>query len=242
MTDDRIPVCEGKDTNLLEEPRCLQCLETSATKLLRCSRCHCAWYCNTTCQTKHYIEKHRKVCQNIAKFQKLAQHHEFLLRHHSENPFETGVGYFWELPHTQLYMEASYDLAEAFWAAARDSQVKEVWEKTLYYLLENLRLGAIDHLGARLRAPFLLLELNRDDDAVSFIRYWAGMNDDLNLALEEMHVNSVNTKVGEWIYPRKTDGRYVDLFAYLTKQKSSQDRTAVSGCHGDHQTTDCGGA
>lgn len=94
--NDKTPMYEGKNTDLLEEPRCLYCIETpSATKLLRCSRCHVAWYCTTNCQKAHYAGKHRAVCQNIAKHLKTIQQHGLLLRMATtQSVFETDTGAF----------------------------------------------------------------------------------------------------------------------------------------------------
>lgn len=116
-------------------------------------------------------------------------------------------------------MEATYDVTDGYWFAAQESKVKQVWEKALFYLLENLRLGATDNLGSRLRVPFVLLLLNRDDDSYCFIRYWNEIDSDLNVALEQMYRNSLNTKEGEWIYARERDCRYVDMFEHYSNQE-----------------------
>jgi hypothetical protein len=67
-----------------------------------------------------------------------------------------------------------------------------------------------------LRAPFFLLCVNRDDDALSFIRYWVELDEDVILALEQMYANSANTREGEWIYPRDPAGRYSELFQNMS--------------------------
>lgn len=43
---------------------CAQCgIESNTTTLLRCGRCKCVWYCNTTCQTSHWKPAHKAVCK-----------------------------------------------------------------------------------------------------------------------------------------------------------------------------------
>ena len=99
-----------------------------------------------------------------------------------EDIFETEIGNFWSSPQTHPYMEATYDMANWYRTAKYQSDdVKEVWEKSLFHILEHLRLGAIDHMGARWRAPFFVLSLNRDDNTYSFIRYWVKLKEVLVL-------------------------------------------------------------
>ena len=92
MTErDRLPIYEGKDAHLREEHYCLKCSETPTTKLLRCSRCNVAWYCNKTCQKKHYAE-HRTMCRQLANIMKFVQEEGLALRSvPGINIFETGV-------------------------------------------------------------------------------------------------------------------------------------------------------
>ncbi|GAX28107.1 hypothetical protein FisN_2Hu068 [Fistulifera solaris] len=114
MTDDTTPMYEGKDIHVRQEPCCLHCWK-QPPKLLKCSQCKSAWYCDSACQKNHYKQKHRKTCQKIAKFTKIMQQQTVLLGvSMTDNIFETEVGYFWDLPHTQTYMEASYDLADGY--------------------------------------------------------------------------------------------------------------------------------
>lgn len=89
------------------------------------------------------------------------------------------------------------------------SQVKSVWETTLALYLEHLRLGAIDVLAARFRVPFVLLFLNRDDEACGFMRYW--MQLDTSIDPDVVYDIHVGTKKGDWIYPREPDCRYTDI-------------------------------
>lgn len=128
----------------------------------------------------------------------------------TENVFETDTGNFWVLDQTYAYMQASFVLVESYWDAAYNSEVKELWEKALFHNLEHLRLGAADYMCVRLGTPFILLFLDRDDDACTFIEYWArspAILLDAN-SIFDIHFNS---KEGDWIYPRKPNCRYSDI-------------------------------
>lgn len=210
---------EGKDKSLLDEPRCFHCFKTPDTKLLRCSRCNVAWYCSTTCQAKHYREKHHVICRGIDKCTKQVQEQEAKIRSDPGTNFSAmQCGLLWSWQETLPYMEASYALADWYWRAAYECEVKQVWEKALYHLLEHLRQGAIDHMEIRFRVPFLLLYLNRDDDAFCFIRYWVKLSEVIRKNLEAIYYAHVDTKEGDWIYSHETNCRYSNLFEQTSKR------------------------
>ncbi len=212
---------EGKDRYFREEPRCFNCNERPPAGLLRCSRCQVAWYCNSKCQQSHYIKEHQNECRHIAKCIKKVQQEELPLRSFSdldfgfnpepENLFETQVGIFWGLIETRDYMRARYALFEAYWEAAYNCETKQVYEKALFHNLELLRLCSGDNLGVRFQTPFLLLDMNRDDDAFAFIKYRMGLESggDYEDEIAERHSQS---REGEWIYPRESNCRHQDIF------------------------------
>jgi hypothetical protein len=159
---------------------------------------------------------HRSLCLGIAEFQQYVQEEEERIRA-VEDVFVTSTGDLWGYAETTAYMEATYALSDLYWQAAYQCEVKEVWEKALYHLLEHLRLGAIDTKGARARVPFVLLALNRDDEALTFIQYWV----QVDLATEDdpeiIFRAHENTKEGDWIYgPVEKDGRYLDIFQVVS--------------------------
>jgi hypothetical protein len=212
MTDiDDLPLYEGKDPELLEAPRCFYCLETPA-RLLRCSRCQLAWYCSATCQKVHY-EKHSFLCKNIAKDQKRAvQEKARLCAAFGENIFETEAGNFYGLTETYNYLDMTNALISWTCSIAYQSNVKQVWEKALFLQLEHLRLGALDRMRGRIRLPFFLLQMNRDDDAVSFIQHWVKLKDFGDTLPDWDYDLHRNSNEGDWIYPREVDCRYSDMF------------------------------
>jgi hypothetical protein len=90
---------------------------------------------------------------------------------------------FFEFAHTQAHFKARTKLANTYWIAAYDSEVKEVWEKSLSHYLEILRLDVSDPSFVRFRVPFILLYINRDNEAYSFIRYWLSEKEDYRVWL-----------------------------------------------------------
>jgi hypothetical protein len=90
----------------------------------------------------------------------------------------------------------------AYW-----TETVELWEKVLGHYQELLRLSSSDNLGERLRFPFILLYLNRDDDAYSFCRYWLNWEED-----EERERKHRESHEGDWLYLREEGCRYLDIF------------------------------
>ena len=208
------PMYEGKETELVEELRCFHCFQTPDTPLLRCSRCNVAWYCSVTCQKEHYTTRHRNLCRGIATFQKLVQQEESRIRSApGDDVFVSNAGEMWGWTDTIPYMEATFALADCYWRAAFECEIKQVWEKALFHLLEHLRQGALDQYAARSRVPFILLSLNRDDDAYTFIKYWVQIHIASRKDADVIYHAHENTEVGDWIYPPvEKDCRYLDLF------------------------------
>ena len=128
------------------------------------------------------------------------------------NLFEIDKGSFWGIVETRDYMTARLELANLIHdELAYDQETVELWEKVLMHYQEMLRLSSGDNLGLRFRFPFILLYLNRDDDAYAFCRYW--MNSDDNDSYEARQETIENSTEGEWIYPREEGCRYNDFFA-----------------------------
>jgi hypothetical protein len=191
--------------------------------LKRCSRCHVAWYCSSECQTRHFKD-HRAICKQIAEDEKCLELAAIPLRHFvdpeednavAENILETRAGELGDIAEAQDYFKARIILANSYWTEAYMSEVKEVWEKSLFHFLELLRLYHIScPLEICFRVPFLLLYLNRDDEAYTFIRYWIELD---NIDDEETLLRHKRSREGDWIYPVEPNCRYRDMFEDYTK-------------------------
>ncbi len=217
---DQIPFCyDGKDTNLREDPYCFACKHfhghTVLSELKRCSRCMVAWYCSADCQKKHF-KLHRVVCKDIADGIEAVEQEAISLRAYidplegdtvPQNLFETRIGDFHDIDDADYYVMTRTQLARSYWEAAYDCEIKEVWEKSLFHCLEVLRLDYKISFEARFRLPFILLYLNRDDDAYSYARYRLSEHDVFELFERHQH-----SREGDWIYPIENDCRYRDIF------------------------------
>ncbi len=211
---------EGIDTCLQEEPWCVTCHKRPESGLLCCSRCHTAWYCNSSCQKAHYKSGHREICLSVARDLKRVEEEIIPLRNTPfgddpvpHNIFETEIGMFSEGPEAHRYMVARRELVESYFQAAFDVEIKEVWEKALYHALVQLREALSDPRGMIYVTPFILLHLNRDDDAFDFVQYWVNLKYIRgNESMMEIMNRHVQSKEGDFFYPRKTNSRFLDLF------------------------------
>lgn len=219
---DRFQPYQGKDPSLVEDPHCFKCFEKPFSPLLRCSRCKIAWYCGSKCQKAHYKSIHGEVCKQVACMIERVEELEIPLRAVAtldlsfnmqiENLFETQVGCFWGLTETRKYLCARQSLSEVYWILTYGHEVKEIYEKALFHNLELMRLCIGDDLDARYHTPFILLNLNRDDDAYTFIRYWMRLHSGERIQEEEIRKRHSQSCEGDWIYPRETNCRYRDIF------------------------------
>jgi hypothetical protein len=203
MCLDQIPFCyDGKDTNLREDPYCFACKlfhgRFVLSNLKRCSRCKVAWYCSADCQKKHF-KHHRESCTVIAQEIRYVEEEAVPLRTYidpfdeegePENIFETRVGDFGLIEEAADYLTTRHELADSYWHAAYDSEIKEVWEMALFHYLELLRLDDLVGFETTYRVPFILLYLNRDDDAYAFIRHCIGPDDSIDDEYYDSHVST----------------------------------------------------
>ncbi|GAX25585.1 hypothetical protein FisN_28Hu055 [Fistulifera solaris] len=219
---------EGKDSNLKERPCCFSCRFFNHKIIIPapkcCSSCQIAWYCSAECQDGHF-GFHRYFCKHIVEKKELVRIGAVALRNAPNpsggtiNPFETLVGFFDEGESTRAYLESLFNLANSYWLAAYESEIKEVWEKALFCYSEILRLNIAHQCDVRFRVPLILLYLNRDDDAYSFIRYWINFEEQDDTELFSRHERS---REGDWVFPLEPNCRFLDIFeecSTLNEQK-----------------------
>ena len=186
--------------SLKVEEACLGCRQTESgnpLELKTCSRCKVAKYCSVDCQKKNYVE-HKVDCRTIKKLTKQVDELSEDLRNctlsRSRIPvdvFKNHAGHFWEIQETRDYCQARMNLAVEIYITGVKSGSKSILEVALGHYLELLRLNHNDNMGIRLSVPFLLMELDRDEDAYNFIKWWV------------MVYNSAQvppSREGEWIY------------------------------------------
>mmetsp|Transcript_15023 Transcript_15023/g.22098 ORF Transcript_15023/g.22098 Transcript_15023/m.22098 type:complete len:129 (+) Transcript_15023:525-911(+) len=81
-----------------------------------------------------------------------------------------------------------------------------------------LRLSSSDNLGIRYRFPFVLINLNRDDDAYCFIRYWMDDYDSNYEVREKKHERS---QKGNWLYLKEEGARFGDILQEVPDNKKN---------------------
>lgn len=226
-----LPVYEGRDPNLNESNYCVTCFKKNGDsvsssdqsdadnviQLKLCSRCRCVYFCSVKCQEAAWKTSHKTSCNAIRKAETKMEREASKLRSCTDygfscdnpptNLFETETGNFWGIFETRDYMRARLKVADLIYDEfAYEQETVELWEKVLMHYQEMLRLCSRDNMGLRYRFPFILLYLNRDDDAYAFCRYWLNEDDDQGRTHED-------SREGEWIYPREVGCRYNDFFA-----------------------------
>ena len=186
---------------------CMTCKkgEEKNVKLNRCSRCKVVYYCNQECQKQDFA-RHQKECKDYAKCMKIVNEQRELLNNSTDadDPFGPPEHpFFWEIFDKRDFMRASLALTKKQMSFALMSNMLKMWELCLNNSLELLRLSRNDNMGVRYCVPFLLLRVNRDDDAFSFCKYWIL---DIKVGIDtEKHYQS---KKGDWLYERKKNIRF----------------------------------
>jgi hypothetical protein len=227
---DKQPSYEGKDPRLQDVPCCATCHSRPVAKLMCCSRCKTAWYCSKECQLADYESSHKSLCVSIARILKRVEQVTVPLRStiidvflEPQNFFVSQVGLFGQFYQAHEYLTARRYLVDLYAQAAHIAETKSVWERALSHALELMRLDYRDVVGTRSVIPFILLNLNRDDDAFDFIRYWTKIDlDDRSKLFDLMNRHFVSQE-GDWIYPRNQNCRFMDVFeecANVTDQKA----------------------
>ncbi|GAX17206.1 hypothetical protein FisN_10Lu076 [Fistulifera solaris] len=201
----RTPYYEGRDPNL-KEPYCFACRfyenRIVFSDFIRCSRCHMAWYCSTQCQKKH-DKRHRERCNlMMAEWYSVEQSIVPLQDSDVLSDDSAVVQRYFEANDNILSAEVGEylcdltSLATVFWHSAYECEIKQVWEAALFHCEKVIKVRAGYNLEARVRIPFILLYLNRDDEAYAYIRYWFE---------EGIHGRSRP-------YPIEPNCRYFDIF------------------------------
>jgi hypothetical protein len=208
---------EGKNLSLHDQPYCRSCNaeEKEGVSLLRCTRCKLMYYCSRECQ-KEDFPNHKRVCRKIQRQVDVVEREAKKLRDivisplqlGRENLFETCKGEFWDVFETRDYIRSRLMLASFIYSdIALRYETKNAWEAVVEHYQEILRLCELDNLVLRFRFPFLLLHLNRDDDAFDFCRDWC-----IEVDPEERELLHINSQEGDWIYGHEKDCRYLEIF------------------------------
>ena len=176
--------------------------QNNKVSIQRCSRCQCAYYCSRECQLEGY-DSHKEFCLEYKKLnKKLAKEKKALLE--TDDPLAPGkyfseetIGHFWGLLDPRAYCRVRYGFAEHILEQAHYMDLKQIYDRGLSHFMELLRLIHSDNMGIRYKVPFILITLNRDEDAYNFIKWWLTI--DPNGTYDWGDVPK-NTKQGDWLY------------------------------------------
>ncbi|GAX29229.1 hypothetical protein FisN_28Lh057 [Fistulifera solaris] len=220
----KMPYYEGKNQSL-KEPHCFACHDdTNIAALKRCSRCEVAWYCGRQCQKKHF-RHHRVLCNQIYGGREATELAAIPLRQfidsgesdHVENYVGRDDGGYNGYEGFQNWMRARSDLASMYWDAAYESEVREVCLRAHFHCVELMKFDAAFDVTTRIRLPFILLYLNRDDEAYAFIRYWLKVEDYTDPVYDKGKSWHGRSEGGDLPIPCEPNCRFNDIFEECTK-------------------------
>jgi hypothetical protein len=219
-----VPLYDGKDDNLVETRYCQACFtpESQAVgRLRRCSRCQLVHYCNPDCQKRDFRE-HKYVCKEVQKWTELTNEEGQSIgagaRHRGDDPkslYDLCVGRFDSVHETMPYIKARDTLAKRILTIAIELETKEALNQAAFHHVEISRLCHLDDdIFCRYKIPFILLSLNRDEDACDFCLYWMmrpvwASVDEILGEYRPDHIHE-NSKEGDWIYPHEENSCYTD--------------------------------
>ena len=213
---------DGKNYSLIHNLSCFSCeKEEIPDKLFTCSRCGISKYCSKDCQKEDFT-LHKKSCKQIKylkdKLEILAEelHHQDDWDGREENLFETSVGDFWGLDDPRDYCCTRLELADEILHVAHDYERISIFDIAISHYLELMRLSHSDNQGCRSRTPFILLSMDRDDDAYNFIKWWESVpGSDYDWG------DPPPVREGEWSY-LTNQNRYEDMFTVCDKLYSGE--------------------
>ncbi|KAK5954616.1 hypothetical protein OHC33_004338 [Knufia fluminis] len=152
--------------------RCSECQQPSSNLRL-CTGCNVVRYCPREHQVEHR-PAHKSTCSKIKKGRAKLSKEEELVRNATPdfatpaNAFETSVGHFWGILSTRDYMRARFDLADSVRRVGTLDGVQE----GLAYLQDMLRLCRSDNMGVRDIVPYLMLQLDQDQECYDFVKWY----------------------------------------------------------------------
>lgn len=149
---------------LIEGLICASCGagDSKKNRLLRCTRCCLADYCSKECQREHF-KSHRGVCKEVGELQGVANKSPAELIAEAAEPEQLFDG-----PQAMINLNYAYQIM----ASQKYGNTKLIYERALENSLDLMPIfltpGDFPLPSFDKEVMFVLLHLNRDDDAMSY--------------------------------------------------------------------------
>jgi hypothetical protein len=171
-------------------------------KLKKCSRCSLVYYCCQDHQVQDYKKQHKTTCRAIAELDRsIPLTKEKLYPDGSPYPDDEAFSVYIDSVHKRLGLVHE---------AARQQKSRPLYEKLVADYDELYRNeDHADWRSVKARFPLLLLELERDKDAVRLCRFWFAENDNHEAEISDDEFDQIlkpiydarrDSKKGEWVY------------------------------------------
>ena len=121
------------------------------------------------------------------------------------------------LDQLEFYLATRSNLVDMYWNTAYECDIQQVWNEALFHCDKLMKVDADYDLPTRIRVPFILLYLNRDDEAYAFFR--AVRNE-----------RAIDTSQPCLVEP---NCRYLDLFKEIANSEEEEEEE-VFYMHSDH--------
>ena len=214
----------GKDMSLqTRRDRCQNYMGDNFTcgdsgTLRLCTGCRMVKFCSVECQ-KEYWSIHKKHCRAIQRMEgQVRREKEKAVRQVGIEAFEgENVGRIWSNPFLRDYCNTRRYLANSYLDMAHEEEYEHMYEAGLAHYFELLRLIHWDDLGLREKVPFILINLNRDDDAYNFVKWWITIDPNFDYNWDDV---PQSTQQGDWLW-LKNENRYESPVLLLEKSSDN---------------------
>ena len=179
-------------------------------ELLLCTGCRLMKYCSKRCQREDW-STHKENCREIQKAKKAMDREEKeMLRLEGGGVIQQYMGHVWGNIDCRDYCRARLRFADSYLTMAHEEEHASMYEAGLKHYLELQRLIRSDNMGLRDKTPFIMINLNRHDDAYNFIKFWSTVDEDFWCEPKPF-------LEGEWMYLKDQD-RFEDPALFIGKK------------------------
>lgn len=176
------------------------------------------------------LSHHKTVCKGVAKFEKIVKKEKAKLRRlywkdgechripdgdtTTKSILETNIGAFgtYGIEETYAYITARSNMAKYLNAMALMAEYPTLplWKEVAYEIQECLRLNENDDASAGSCFPFVLINCDRDEDALAFVLNKTKQKHGCGNDKDDWYKVHVQSNEGDWIYGHSD--LYTDIF------------------------------